>query len=1169
MLKTPTRTPAAHTQSLRRQAQTPPTETLTASIQTLSKENEELRAYVDVLKEALDDKAYRIGLGDLKGVVLRDLEVLKHQCRAFEEDNARKAEEIQSLNSQITSLNSDLSIAHKQGKMSSDQEFQLNKKYFDMESQNQQIVEENKKLVTERDTLKEAMEQLESEHTVLRDTHTTVSDTLEQVKEAKKILEKVQEQTEQNLEKAREDINALSHSLAKRDSDLSALRTENEKFKKENKSMKDELSELGRTAEEALALQSDLVRAHSEMKENLETAEGEMSRMRKEHSERQQEYETIIEKQKQNQQNLEHRIEELQNDLKAAKEAMKDVEKNLKETEKKLTAKEIEMEKFTHTSQHSSQTLSSQVESLNAKIADLQETNNEYKTRTNNAISQMEKANNELFVIKAKLEGTEKDKAILERENSELHLTVKQLKEDQKLERTLQNGSMHNLKMEKKQVEDSLREAEYAQQSLQIEVNGLKAEIAKAERDFDSKLSSVTDERDRLQSMLESLNADQRSVMKEKQEATEEKLRTDTKLESALLKNTTLQQENAKLLSELTSLKQEHADLVSEHNSREQDTIQAKLTADACKTEAEQCRLDVERITGQLEEERRALIGQMQLLSADKDRAEEERAQRERELDEIRRRIGNEKDSVVAENLQLRRFSEEAKTQIADLKQTVSEMKKSSEQDRARLEAAGEQKMKDTNAQLKQLQSDILAKERQIGDLRQENASLAEKLASTSRDLQRIEQALHDEKIERDEERAVFERRIHETGNDESLAVTQRIEAEDQLNELRRELEATRQERDRLDSELQYKNEQAGNLQEDMAQVAKVKSELETMFEQMKEERHQRAIEMKVLRKEIEELTDESDRLRLQLGEEKKARTRNAAEWEMKEKEMSTKIAMYEKQLGNTKELHKTGSDQRTLAEQDARNVREQLAILDAEKAALENDLSVAVQELENYRESLTLSESAREAMKRDWDEKDRMLTQRLQECEEELRERGRRLIEAQEQLNTKDKVLEEMEALYDDIVLQNTRLQSENIRVKESVNIPLTASITRTPHTREPLRYSQMAKEEERNLSVFSTKATTTPTAIRTPATTLRNSGANHTGQTDLHSSFHIDRSQPIKSSSSPSHSNHQGLVTTPPLKAQTGPHTPTSIRQNQPVLNSRFDELDRLASLTDSFSG
>jgi DNA repair exonuclease SbcCD ATPase subunit len=50
-----------------------------SSLYSLSKDNEELRAYIEILKSALDNKALQVGLGNQKGFVLRELETLKQR----------------------------------------------------------------------------------------------------------------------------------------------------------------------------------------------------------------------------------------------------------------------------------------------------------------------------------------------------------------------------------------------------------------------------------------------------------------------------------------------------------------------------------------------------------------------------------------------------------------------------------------------------------------------------------------------------------------------------------------------------------------------------------------------------------------------------------------------------------------------------------------------------------------------------------------------------------------------------------------------------------------------------------------------------------------------------------------------------------------------------------
>jgi chromosome segregation ATPase len=56
-----------------------PKDSLVSSLYSLSKDNEELRAYIEILKSALDNKALQIGLGNQKGFILRELETLKQK----------------------------------------------------------------------------------------------------------------------------------------------------------------------------------------------------------------------------------------------------------------------------------------------------------------------------------------------------------------------------------------------------------------------------------------------------------------------------------------------------------------------------------------------------------------------------------------------------------------------------------------------------------------------------------------------------------------------------------------------------------------------------------------------------------------------------------------------------------------------------------------------------------------------------------------------------------------------------------------------------------------------------------------------------------------------------------------------------------------------------------
>jgi CHASE3 domain sensor protein len=104
-----------------------------SSLHSLSKDNEELRAYIEILKAALDNKALQLGLGSQKGFILRELETVKHRYAETQKQFVESERKLEETTKNLEKTTNDLNIMKSQLEVSTAEEKKLRRQIADFQ----------------------------------------------------------------------------------------------------------------------------------------------------------------------------------------------------------------------------------------------------------------------------------------------------------------------------------------------------------------------------------------------------------------------------------------------------------------------------------------------------------------------------------------------------------------------------------------------------------------------------------------------------------------------------------------------------------------------------------------------------------------------------------------------------------------------------------------------------------------------------------------------------------------------------------------------------------------------------------------------------------------------------------------------------------------------------
>ncbi|KAA6394048.1 MAG: hypothetical protein EZS28_010424 [Streblomastix strix] len=1014
---------------------------LMVSLRGVTKDNEELRAYAEVLKSSLDQRALQLGLGEKKGHILRDLYTLKQKQIDLEREREDKDRSIRGLEKEMELAKTDVNSARKVLDSSSNEE--------------RRVRETAAKLKEERDKQSDLITQMQGRLAKLKGEGDNQRQELDQLTRQNESLDasmrqlkEQQDKTEDGLRVSVSRVGGADEQIKTLQQSLTSTSTLYDRKVEELHKMQDELIDIQQKyeeehqiAEDAINIQSKLVNTSSEAKQQadeLRIKYHDHQRNLDIQTRRADTAERLLTLREQEWKETQMKTEAIRTqDANNAKKLAEEQQATLASAEKEWHNDVVQIEE-------KSKAIQATQESINRSREELTGLRNENRKKLEfleKQLYDLENAKNSAEVEAAQKSieqrqldsDEEKTRVQLDtelRENEHLSIELTALRNEQRIERKMLHEQLYVLRQDNKGIREKLSELTRQQNQLHDQIDEKEKELTGKDNINSENVNGLTSHAQLLITQHKTRGQENDQLRDELQHANERLALLNIEFEQSSYEAQQIGERRKRLEREILSLKQERSQLVekaeqAEHDLKDyeselnKDRKQSAELDELVKNERQQGNLEssvlVEKIH-KLEDKHAEEIG---ILKTKQEKAIESSAQLSKIIDTLSMKLEATDRLIKTERSNQIELRKELDAMRAEQQATLGDLRTRGDSRIIRLEDLDSR----VQAELRATQIDAEAKDRAILE-----AQLTQREIEAR--IRQLESALEDIQ----EESVVQRRMINE----------QTFEAQGESNNLQRELTAVRRtlaetdvrlsqlQRDRDDKQSKVSDVSAstGDVSQEMTKVLRMKRELQQIYDSIKTEQAVTETERKQLREELsqieKDLADVRDRLQAELASKSEQQMAHASQIARLTEELAVakQNAIYaQRQMKDKAEKH-------TKAEGDARSIRADFAALCEQRNALESDLTAAVQELENYRDSYALSESSRELLHKQLLEAQDQIEIESARQDQELRALQAAIHDAQDTLSDRVDRLREAEALYASVSTKVRHASSDNSRL-------------------------------------------------------------------------------------------------------------------------------------------
>ncbi|KAH7823815.1 uncharacterized protein MONOS_8636 [Monocercomonoides exilis] len=617
------------------------------------------------------------------------------------------------------------------------------------------------------------------------------------------------------------------------------------------------------------------------------------------------------------------------------------------------------------------------------------------------------------------------------KENESLKETISNLKEEQRIERKMLHEQLHAARMEKTEKEDRLREKEGHFSILRHQLDAVvSASQTKDAMDAD-KMKQCLRQCEMLRQDLKKKSDENERIRSEAREMAQKIAELKAENEHVTRNMSRIEQEKQEAEEQVRSLDENKEVLIGQINQGNDTitSIQYQLVMERQKSGALQAQLNEKEEEAKVEGN--AFVERIHAMEAEAEKAAELAKQKlekvEQELREQTRMTEEKRaalDVAVGEKEHLMQMVEQLRGEVQKERESFGTQL-------SQLTERGQGTTDKIEQILRSHQKEMVEKQAEVEQQMRKVMETQLELKEAQGKIGQLEAELAKEKEVKEAELRFYREHTIAQHSDQEGLMDELNALKTELTETNRQLEEVTKRKDAAEAELAEISATSSDLKSDAENVAAIKRELEGMLRGLQQKQSEMASEEEQMKAELSAVEEDLHSCRDKLKREMAAHASDKARLEAELASKAEELAVVKQQAQTSQEQLKEKIRHQSLAEQDSRAVRTDLAALVEQRNQLEADLAVAVKELENYQDSFGLSEAALNVMKAELEEQNAAAVKEREHMEQEMHRMESALRDAQETLSAKEQRLSELESLYEEANRRCKQLMEENMKFR------------------------------------------------------------------------------------------------------------------------------------------